>query len=785
MILRILKKDLRRKKTMNIILTVFIILAATFISSSVNNILAITGAIDSFFEKANVPDLLAVTIDKDEPTIDDTLASIDAIERYEWHRIIYVNTDNVRIGGIQPEEMTRTTFLHAFGESELKFFDADNREITEVPEGTLRMTVSRMKELGLEVGDEIEIRFGELSKTFTVGGIFKDATVIGPRFMVNKSDLDYFLTAEDAPGLMPGSICYITTSEVDSVQTAISEKDDSLSFIGGQDLLRTGYIMDMIIAGILLVVSVCLILVAFVVLRFTITFTLTEEYREIGVMKAIGIKNLHIRALYMAKYCLLALIGALIGFFVSIPFGEMMLESVSETMVMENDVGVLLNALCSAAVVAVTLLFCYGCTGKIKRFTPVDAIRSGKTGERFKKKGILRLSRSPMKPPFFMAANDILSQPKRFGTVILTFALCLSLVLILVNSVNTLSSDSLITAFGMSKCDLYLTETDKMITCFTADGRERCEKELDEMEAALAEHGLDAECALEVVMQLTVTHGDALCKVPIFQGIRTTADEYDYFEGTPPQNECEIAITRLTANELNAEIGDTVVIHQLEGEKEYIITALFQSMMNMGEGIRLHESAEVSFEQLSGFYPFEIDFIDEIDANERAKRIEQVKEIFDTDQVRTPGEFVERNVGITDTLNALRQLVLAIVLVIIALVTVLMEHSFITKERAEIALMKAVGFSNRSLVAWHCLRFGIAALAATLLALIAMLPLTELTVGPIFSMMGADFGIEYAIEPLEVYLFYPILVLTVTLASAFFTSLHLRSVKASEGSDIE
>ncbi|MDE7212160.1 MAG: hypothetical protein K2O03_12075 [Lachnospiraceae bacterium] len=56
MYLRILKKDLKRKKTMNAIVLIFIILAATFIASSVNNMFTITTALDDYFEMAEVPD---------------------------------------------------------------------------------------------------------------------------------------------------------------------------------------------------------------------------------------------------------------------------------------------------------------------------------------------------------------------------------------------------------------------------------------------------------------------------------------------------------------------------------------------------------------------------------------------------------------------------------------------------------------------------------------------------------------------------------------------------------
>ena len=60
------------------------------------------------------------------------------------------------------------------------------------------------------------------------------------------------------------------------------------------------------------------------VLRFTISFTLSEEFREIGVMKAIGIRNIKIRGLYLTKYFAISVVGAAIGLVFSYPFGKML-----------------------------------------------------------------------------------------------------------------------------------------------------------------------------------------------------------------------------------------------------------------------------------------------------------------------------------------------------------------------------------------------------------------------------------------------------------------------------
>jgi putative ABC transport system permease protein len=58
-------------------------------------------------------------------------------------------------------------------------------------------------------------------------------------------------------------------------------------------------------------------------------------------------------------------------------------------------------------------------------------------------------------------------------------------------------------------------------------------------------------------------------------------------------------------------------------------------------------------------------------------------------------------------------------------------------------------------------------------------------IDPIFAMMGANFGIEFDIRPMEVYVIYPALVLTVTTVSAFLTARNTRSIHARECSGVD
>ncbi|MGN1415970.1 MAG: FtsX-like permease family protein, partial [Oscillospiraceae bacterium] len=319
-------------------------------------------------------------------------------------------------------------------------------------------------------------------------------------------------------------------------------------------------------------------------LRFTITFTLSEEFREIGVMKAIGIGNFKIRGLYLVKYAGLSVIGSAIGLALSFPFGEMLMSVSSKSVIISNQNQFFINIICTIFDVAVILLFCYGCTGKVKKATPIDAIRNGQTGERFRKKSVMSLGKSKLSATSFLALNDIAGNPKRFGIIALTFFLCLSLMLILSASVTTLKSDSLIYNFGIADCDIIING--KVMDFMTENGREKLEEYLAEMEDTLAENNMPSSCVQEMFFSLSVSYGENSAKIAAYQGTGTTMDMYEYTEGTAPQSCGEIAITRMSADKLKADIGDTITIKTLEGDREFIITAFFQSMHSLGDGIR-------------------------------------------------------------------------------------------------------------------------------------------------------------------------------------------------------
>ncbi len=789
MYLNILKKDLKRKKAMNVILLVFIILATMFVSSSVNNILSVTTALDDYFEMADVPDYLVVTMNKNLAVdIDEEINSADAVERYEIENMLFLSPENLIFENDEINIPGGTNMVHS--DITMNYFLSDGSILEIVNKGELYMTESKAEAFGVEIGDKLTIELNGASCEVTLKDKIKDALfgsnqLSMTRYIISEEDYNSLISPENTDSLYGGSLVYIHSSDVDTALTQIKPLIDNSILTMDRDFMKFTYIFDMIVVGLLLVVSLILIAIAFVVLHFTITFTLSEEFREIGVMKAIGISNFKIRGLYLVKYAGLSVIGAVIGLFLSFPFGKMLMSVSSQTIIIGNSNPNILNILCAVLVIAVILLFCYGCTGKVKKLTPIDAIRNGQTGERFRKKSLISLGKSKLGATPFLALNDIVSSPKRYSIITLTFMLCLSLIFMLSNTVATMNSGSLSTTFGCADCDIYM-DSKLIMECMLEGGHEKLSKHLDEIEEKLAENGIPAKCFQEMLFSLPVSSSENEINIGIYHGTGTTMDMYEYTAGSAPQYTNEIAITRLSAEKLKVNIGDTVTIKTIDGDKEYIITAFFQSMNQQGDGIRLHSDEEINYVQAQGSMGMQLTFTDNPDSKEIERRIEEIQRIFpDYENIETCVEATADMLGVTETLAAVKALVAVLTIVLSALITVLMERSFIAKETGEIALMKAIGTRNGKIYAYHALRFLFVGIIATIVAEIFAMPLTHLCIDPIFRMMGMELAVDYVINPVEMYLVFPLVILITTTVSAFLTSIYTRKIKSSDTANIE
>lgn len=335
---KILKKDMKRKKVMNIILLLFLILASALIGSSLSVFYSTVSAIDYTMDKSNVADLIQLNSDFNEG--EEFINNINQLENplfdevIEEPYIVVYDSDiitNKKERTLHQSGIWLSNWLQKIPTRYNKVFDERDRPLV-LKQGEIAIPRTAHDRRDIKIGDNIQISLNGQKYNFVVAHIVKDVAFGSDMLSVKR----YFISDEDYEGI-DGKTENANRGYLSSLIAKEGYSDnDLLQQITNMDLVATQgfnftrslvsleYFFNMLIAGIMVMVSIILIAIAFMILRFTILFTLQEEYKEIGIMKAIGIKNRAIRKIYLVKYFFLALLGGGIGLVLSVPLSSLM-----------------------------------------------------------------------------------------------------------------------------------------------------------------------------------------------------------------------------------------------------------------------------------------------------------------------------------------------------------------------------------------------------------------------------------------------------------------------------
>ena len=121
MYLNILKRDLKRNRTMNINLLLFVILAAMFVASGLNNVATILNGTDYFFEKAGLLDYMIFT-QSGEGGVGELLEHSTSVSNFREEHCIWGSNDDVTVNGKKLSTKNNTLVLQSLEKDQLHFF---------------------------------------------------------------------------------------------------------------------------------------------------------------------------------------------------------------------------------------------------------------------------------------------------------------------------------------------------------------------------------------------------------------------------------------------------------------------------------------------------------------------------------------------------------------------------------------------------------------------------------------------------------------------------------------
>lgn len=352
-----------------------------------------------------------------------------------------------------------------------------------------------------------------------------------------------------------------------------------------------------------------------------------------------------------------------------------------------------------------------------------------------------------------------------------------------INTINTLDSDNMMVWCGIQNCDVFIADEENYMKAMEKRSRQAFEDYMDEVKEVFTENGIGVESVFfEGQFRFKLYHEDKRFEGLALQGIGSDTEKYEYIEGTAPIYANEIALSSNVADSLGVTVGETVYVLNGNEKQPFVVTAIYQSMLNMGENFRFPDSAELDYANCSGGFGLQFVFDEDYD-------IEEIEKVVTTKykdaEVIEPKEYLTSLIGdITSSLKGMKLYIIVVVILINVLVVSLMQKMFLTRERGQIAMLKMQGFDNVAIFKWQIKRIMLILFVGILLGTLTGTFFSQWTAGMVFKFMGLS-KVVFEVNPMEVYVAYPIILFVTVILAAMIGILGARRISEKEVNDME
>lgn len=768
--LKILKRDFLRKKVITLVVFAFILLSALLVASGANLILEISNSLNALFATAEVPHFMQMHVgDIDQAAIDSWTAADGRISAQQTVLMITVDGTNLYLGDSQtPEENSIMDISFVKQNASFDYLLDLENQIVQLSPGEIGIPVYYAQERNLKLGDAVRLRQDSWEKEFTVAAIVRDAQmnpaiIHSKRFLVSDTDFDLvreqFPDAEYLIEFLLADFAQIGEFSSAYVASGLPQTGTALDY---RMFKAFNALTDGIVAGVIIVLSLLLMLIAILCLRFTILATLEEDTREIGVMKAIGIASRDIRGIYLSKYVAIGAFAALLGYLASLSLNRVLSANIM-LYVGSAPKSTLQQLLPIFAVGVIFLMVLFSCALILRRFdriSAVQALRSGTVGESMNVRR-LRLAKSILpNVNLFLGVRDIFQRFKLFWLLTFVFFFAATIILIPIHFLATMESPSFITYMGSGSSDLRMDL--------------RQSENMDErFESMIAYLGADEDVARYaplVTSQFTLLQEDGTREALNVESGDFTLFPLNYVQGDAPLRENELALSILNAQEMEKGLGDTVILVVAGEERTMTVSGIYQDVTHGGRTAK----ATLPYDRESVlWYSVSLDLAPGVAVEQKAQ---EYADAFHPARVTDLEGYIGQTLG--NTVDQLRLVTIVAILVglfVSILITSLFLNMLINKDAAQIAVMRGIGFSLRNIRQQYLARALFLLGVGIVLGTTFSNTLGQHLVSVLWSLMGAS-QIRFVIDPVQAYLLFPLLLMACV---SLTTLISIRSIKES------
>ncbi|WP_203364311.1 FtsX-like permease family protein [Bacillus sp. REN10] len=765
---RIIRNDILKSKLITLTTTIFVAAAAMLVALSAILVVNLSGAIDTLMKQAKTPHFMQMhSGDIDIGRLADFAEQNSNV--HEFQVVEFLNVDGAQII-IDGNSLADTVQDNGFSTQSEKFdylLDLDGNVIN-VSDGELYVPVGYMKDGIAKVGDKVVVG----GKKFTIAGFLRDSQMnsllaSSKRFLVSESD---YAAIKDL-----GSTEYLIEfrlkdlSEIGAFETAYTSAglEANGPTITYPLFKMLNAISDGLMIAVILLVSALVVAISFMCIRFTLFAKIEDDYREIGVMKAIGLRVSDIKKIYFAKYAVIAAVGCTLGFVLSFVFKGMLLENIrlymgesekSSSTLLFGIIGILFVFLAIIAYISKVLK-------RFQKISAAEAIRFGTSQEKSAQAKSFCLSGNRLfNTNIFLGVKDVLVRKSLYVTMLVVLVISTFIIIVPQNLYNTISSKNFITYMGIGSSDMRIDiqQTDNL-----------------SKKAAEVVKTLERDKSVAKYAVLTTKTFKVKTESGTEEGIKIELGDHsifpvEYSEGRAPTSEDEIALSAINADELGKKVGDVITL-MIEGkEKNLTVCGTYSDITNGGK------TAKAVFADNSADMMWCVIYVELSDQSLVEEKTSEYTDNFSFAKISGIDEYITQTFGSTiSSVGKASYTAIVVALIIAVLVTLLFMKMLVAKDKYSIAVMKSLGFTNSDITIQYVSRSVFVLIAGIVLGTLLANTLGEILASAVISSFGAS-SFEFVVSPLSAYLLCPMMMICSVLIATIIGTSRAGEIKISE-----
>lgn len=729
---RLIKNDLKENKVSMLVIGLFLLLTLTLSFAATRLTVSLTSSIERFVETAKSPHLLQMhsgSVDRER--LQNFVQQYPEIASWQLTDFVNVEGSAIRING--QDSLQDSSQDNGFSSQNQNFdflLDQDNQPAQPRP-GQVYIPLYYYNSGKIKISDKI--RVGKLR--LTVQGFIRDAQmnaglVSSKRFLISQTDLQTLKKEAFASNENLIAFRVHKLSQISAVEQAYKNAElesNGPPMITYPTIKMINGFNDALVILVMGLLVVAIIGITFLCMRFALLTKIQEELQQIAVMKVMGLPQSFISRVYLTKYyfclALATIVGWGLSFLLSGPFKKQMALSMGQSPT--PFYSYLLEMLVALLLCLLVFWLTVRPLSSFKKMTPGQALRLASSNSLTETRSTpkMGLPTIPFLDRPYFALKTILNHKKLYLTILFIVSLISLLILLPASLYSTVMDKNFIQYLGAGQADVLIdiSQTEDIDTKAAQLLKElQADKDIAEINQYQSQN-FSYQDQQGQTQQLRVTLGNH-AGFPV-----------KYSQGRYPKNEHEIALSKLKAEELKLNVGDSLTLTVDGQARKLKVVGIYSDLTYGGK------TAKAVFVTKQAQTLNSLTTIRLKDASNKAQKINEWKKRYSNYKLTDVEDFFHQTFD--DTLAMLRLIQTSVFWTGLGIVFILMTlfvYMIFTKDQADLALYRMLGFGSERLRSHYLL-----AVCFILMLALAIADLLLLSLGQeVCSLLLSSFGIS-------------------------------------------